>query len=1583
MAYSAEGPVTTDDFLKILLICERPEGRLDVESALEGVGATLIQTASGEQAARRLAGADRAVILIDVERVDGSGLELAGLIRSRERGRRAPIIFLGVGEDFPIEEAYALGSVDHLTAPVVPTVLRSKIAMFVDLFRRDRENRAVDPSRARAVGPDVLWRTTLASIGDAVIASDADGRVSFLNPVAERLTGWSLAEALGKPIGEVFRLIDETTREPVENPALRVLESGEVAVLAGHPILIARDGSERPIDDSAAPIRGGAGVIVGSVLVFRDVTERRLAESDRAHLAAIVESSHDAIIGKDLDGTIRSWNAGAERIFGYTAEEAVGRSITLIVPKDRLGEEWTILERLKRGERIDHFETRRSRKDGELVDVSLTISPIRDAEGRIVGASKIARDVTGAKRAERAVSAALHAGEVGAYHWDIRADRVIGDRNFVALFGVLADDQSHAPVDEIIAGVHPEDRDRVAGEIQRTLADDSPFRSEYRVIREGEERWLLSRGAVERAPNGEPIGWGGVVVDITERKRAEDALAASLSRLDFAVRASGIGFWHWDLPRGEIQWDERVKEHFHLPPDALVTADLLFGRLHPEDRESTRAAIERSIADRRPYDIHYRTVDPVTGAEKWLRSIGRATYDESGAPERFDGVALDVTEQRRAEAAIRESNERFAIVARATYDAVWDWDMRTDAVWWNEGVTTLFGYRREEVEPTASWWYDHIHPEDRDRVVGGIHAMIDGGGGGHWSDEYRFRKADGAYAVVVDRGYAVQEAGKTIRLVGAMLDMTEQMRARERLRESEQRFRSLFESMDDGYCVVEPLYDAEGRPVDYRYLLVNPAMERQIGMTDTVGKTARELMPNHERHWIEGYARVSETGEVFHRTDLVADLGRWFEVSAFRVGSPGDLRVGVLFNDVTDRKWAEALLREKDERLALLVDQAKDYAMIVTNKYGRVVEWSGGAESITGFASEEMIGRPVDAIFTAEDRAAGIPAQEMKRATSEGRAEDTRWHLKKDGNQFFAEGVMVPLWGDGGALRGFGKVFRDVTERKRAEDSVRFLADAGASLAELVDYSSTLSRIANLAVGGFADWCVVDLIDENGERERLAVTAAETDDVKAARSADRAFHAAEGAEGLVPHVLRTGEAEVMTDLLATDPANAPQGPERMAHLRDLGIRSYLCVPLLSRGRIIGGMTFLSSSTRRRFGPEEFRVAQNLAERIAIAIENARLYRELQEQDRRKDEFLATLAHELRNPLAPVRNGLQILRLSGDNEEMTEQTLTMMDRQLGHITHLVDDLMDVARVSSGKVALRMEHASLRTIVDAAVETSRQMIETAGHEFTLQTPTEELTVEADRTRLVQVLANLLNNAAKYTPPGGRIEMSIQRDGDHAAIRIADNGVGISSELLPKVFEMFNQVGASLDRSQGGLGIGLTLVKRLVEMHGGTVEAESPGVGLGSAFTVRIPLVEEQRAALESPTSAETSGSTPRALDILVVDDNRDSASTLAMLLTIRGHRVRTAYDGPEALRMLSNYRPRLILLDLGLPGMSGYEVAHRVRESTELRDVTLAALTGWGQAEDRRRTREAGFEYHLVKPAEPDELDQIVRDIESKE
>lgn len=1433
---------------------------------------------------------------------------------SRERGRRSfvdPLLETldamerGERERLAVREKEAREAYDRAVFYGLTSSLLGLVALGMFVWLLGRSVRARERAATTLAVQRELLDATLSSIGDAVIATENAGNVTFMNAVAEKLTGWANKDATGRPLTEVFNIVNETTRAEVENPAIRALREGVIVGLANHTVLIARDGIERPIDDSAAPIRS-RGSVSGAVLVFRDITERKQAEAVQSRLAAIIESSGDAIISKTLDGIIQSWNAGAERIFGYSSTEVIGRSVTLIIPAERRDEERDILDRLRRGEHIEHFETVRVAKDGRRIDISLTISPIRDAEGRIVGASKIARDITEKKLAE----AALRASEA-----------------------------RHRILAELAAATQP-------------LTDPA-------------------------------------------------AIMAASARL--------------------------LAEH--LDVDRCAYAE---------------------VEDESTYVItgdYARGVPSIVG--------------------RWDVAAFGAEHLR-----MMRANEPYVVVDTDT-------DPRIEP-------SDLPAYRATNIRAVICV---PLHKTGRFTAAMAVHKTT-------------------------LRQWAPEEIGLVTEVVGRCWETLERARIDRALRTSEERFRTLFDAMDEGYCLVEPVIE-EDRPVDYRYLLANPALEHHTGLKDVVGKTARQVMPGHESHWIEAYARVATTGESLRRTDWVADLGRWYEVSAFRVGEPEERQVGVLFADVTarhradeererflrevetergrlaevfrhapsfmavlrgpehtfelandrylelvsgrevigrtvrealpevvgqgfidlldrvyrtgephvgvgtrvilepgrgrpteeryldfvyqpmrdsqglvtgilvqgvdqtERKRAEAALRERDERLQLFLGHATDYAVVISDAAGRIIEWLGGAPVITGYSAEKAVGQNADLLFTPEDRAVGMPAREMATAARDGRAEDKRWHQKKNGDQFYADGVMVAIRGDDGTLRGFGKVFRDATTRKRAEDAVRFLADASASLAELVDYESTLRRIAHLAVGGFADWCVVDVIDD-GKRHRLAVTQAEPTDVTSARAADATLTPRVG-DG-IPHVLRTGEPEVVYDLSALDPANTPQGANRIARLKEWGIRSYLCVPLLSRGRIIGGITFLSQSARRRFGPDELRVAEDLAARVTAAIENAQLYRNLQDQDRRKDEFLATLAHELRNPLAPVRNGVQILRTILSADERVQKTLGMMDRQLGHMVHLVDDLMDVSRVSSGKVVLRKERVELRAIVDAAVETNRQVIEGGKHELVVDLSAEPLVFEADRTRFVQVLANLLNNAAKYTPNGGRITLSAMREDHSAVIRVSDTGLGIPSDMLPKVFDMFTQVGTSLERSQGGLGIGLTLVKRLVEMHGGTVVAESPGPGRGSTFVARMPLAVD--ATGEASSQPLERGTLAGKLSILVVDDNHDAAESLALLLEMKGHEVKLAHDGPEALRTLGSFRPRLILLDIGLPGMNGYEVARRIRESMELHDVVLAALTGWGQEEDRRRSREAGFDYHLVKPADHAEVEKILKEVSTR-
>lgn len=395
---------------------------------------------------------------------------------------------------------------------------------------------------------------------------------------------------------------------------------------------------------------------------------------------------------------------------------------------------------------------------------------------------------------------------------------------------------------------------------------------------------------------------------------------------------------------------------------------------------------------------------------------------------------------------------------------------------------------------------------------------------------------------------------------------------------------------------------------------------------------------------------------------------------------------------------------------------------------------------------------------------------------------------------------------------------------------------------------------------------------------------------------------------------------------------------------------------------------LRATPFKSLGPIRVVVAHEEVTQIKVAEQR------LREADRRKDEFLATLAHELRNPLAPIRNGLQIMKLEQGKADSVEQVRQMMERQVNQMLHLVDDLLDVSRISRGKIELRKQHVELATVIQQAIETSRPIIDAQQHQLNVTLPAQPILLDADMTRLAQVFSNLLNNAAKYSERGGRIGVTAATDGKWVRISVSDSGIGIPAHVLPQLFELFFQVNSSEEKSRSGLGIGLSLAKRLVEMHGGTIQVASAGIGKGSTFTVSLPIAfpEGAKPRVESPSAEYTA-----IRRVLVVDDNQDAVDSLARMLTLMGHQIETANDGFAALEKAEQFKPDFIVLDIGMPKMDGYETARQIRKRSWGNEVYLIALTGWGQTEDRRKSQEAGINLHLVKPIEPKTIERILR------
>ncbi len=552
-------------------------------------------------------------------------------------------------------------------------------------------------------------------------------------------------------------------------------------------------------------------------------------------------------------------------------------------------------------------------------------------------------------------------------------------------------------------------------------------------------------------------------------------------------------------------------------------------------------------------------------------------------------------------------------------------------------------------------------------------------------------------------------------------------------------------------------------------------------------------------------------------------------------------------------------------------------------------------------------------------------------------------------------------------VRWFGTC-TDINDTKQAEETTRFLADASAALSELTDYRSTLQKVAGLAVPFFADWCAVDMQEADGSIRRLAVTHTDPAKVQLVHELFRRYPPQPSDPHGVMKVMRTGESELVAVIPDSFLVELAKDEEHLTIIRRLGLKSYICIPVCSRTGTLGVLTFATAESGRVYDTNDLAAAEDLAHRAAIAVENASLLAALKASDRRKDEFLAMLAHELRNPLAPIRNAVQIFRGKGPLVPELQWATEVIDRQVHQMTRLVDDLLDVSRITKGKIELRKEPVELAMVVNSAVEASRPLIEKWSHELTVTIPPQPIHLEADPTRLAQVLLNLLNNAAKYMDKGGRIWLTAERQRDHVLIRVKDAGIGIPTEMLPRVFDMFTQVDRSLERSEGGLGIGLTLVQRLVEMHGGTAEAHSDGPGKGSEFVVRLPLAVERKDKGPQGTADGEKVLPPMKRRILVVDDNRDAADSLGMLLRMMGNEVHTAYDGLEAVRAAAAFRPDMVLLDIGLPKLNGYEAARSIREQDGGTDMFLVALTGWGQEEAHRRSKEAGFDHHMTKPVE---------------
>jgi PAS domain S-box-containing protein len=729
------------------------------------------------------------------------------------------------------------------------------------------------------------------------------------------------------------------------------------------------------------------------------------------------------------------------------------------------------------------------------------------------------------------------------------------------------------------------------------------------------------------------------------------------------------------------------------------------------------------------------------------------------------------------------------------------------------------------------------------------------------------------------------------------------------------------------------------------------------------------VVTDFQLHWSDGLTVLSQAHEsdpgvpviMFTNTgtEEIAAAGVRLRLADYIVKSPGHYSrlahaARTAIDRSSERRRLVAQLEQRSQLLALSFEPIFSWELD-----GGITEWNAGCERLYGYTREEALGHESHELLRTQEPPPIADMIATLRRT--GRWSGELVHHTKDGREVNVEGHLQLMEIGGRAI--VLESNRDITERKRAIERTAFMSDAGALLAGSLDYETTLAAVASLAVPRVSDWCAVDVVSSDGTLERLAVARRDPADL----TVDRALapFSDPAAPAGIPHVVRTGHSVLVRQL------------------PDSGrVLSFLCVPLVARTRTLGTLSCATAMSRRRFTDEDLQIVEQIAHRAALAVDNAQAYKAMQVTDRLKDEFLATLSHELRTPLNAILGYARLLRSGVVSLDKAHRAIEIVERNAATLTHLVDDILDVSRIISGKVRLNIQPVDLPTLVRNAVETLAPAAEAKQLQIATDIDANAAPISGDADRLQQVVWNLVSNAVKFTSRGGHIDVSVSRSDAQIDIVVRDTGIGIKPELLPHIFERFRQGDSGSTRQFGGLGLGLAIVRHLVELHGGTVEASSDGEGRGATFRVRLPrllthyapAVTERRSRTRDVAAVGAPAGRLADVHVLAVDDNVDALALIQEILELAGARVTTSDSGASAIELANVIRPDVLVADVGLPDVSGFELVRRLRQSADVtvRATPAIALTAYARAVDRVTALESGFSMHLSKPADPAEL-----------
>ncbi|NCC22774.1 MAG: PAS domain S-box protein [Alphaproteobacteria bacterium] len=1015
--------------------------------------------------------------------------------------------------------------------------------------------------------------------------------------------------------------------------------------------------------------------------------------------------------------------------------------------------------------------------------------------------------------------------------------------------------------------------------------------------------------------------------------------AQRLQRVIF--EAMDVGTYEIDLATRQAHLDLRQAELFGFGPTAeTVPVRKIVERVYPEDRVIYRG--RPPLRDRGSYHISYRVVLPC-GTVRWLDEKGRYFFNEEGEAFSLSAITQDVTVQKETEVALRQSEERLRHALKATHGVAYDWEIGSRTVYRpEEALCDLLGYEPNELDESQAWWNNHVHPDDHAALQPDFEAFIKGGKACRES-EYRMRRKDGAEIWVRDCHCLVRDAeGRPHRVVGNVTNITHHKQAEFALRQSEERLRLAALATASGVYERDLVNDTEYRS-EGAYRILGYSAEEVVGdgwwwsrihPEDKVGFCSRHA-DGHVTDSQSEYRILHRNGRFIHIRDarhMIFDENRQLVriVGTVVDISPEKERQLELWRS---NRTLQATLRQLD---SLLDNAPVGYAFFDRNF--RISKANEFLSRMSGMALSDYEGRTIDELLPcyASDigrclstvfRTERPISEEISGGEPENPEAARCWHC-----------LFYPVFGGNGALCWVGMVAMDITERMEAE---RIISEREGFLRNILNSLFVLAGVCK------PDGTVVE-----ANRAALSIAGIKAKKVIGKKIEETYWWAHD--PGIRDRLREAVDAAAAGKVFRFDTAIRVRG----GALRPI---DFQVVPMRDgQGRI----THLIFSG------------------IDIA-ERERAARLLKESDRRKDEFLATLAHELRNPLAPISNAVQLLEMQHLSDDARSECMSIMKGQLDHMVRLIDDLLDVSRISRGKIVLRKEVVPLRTIIDHAVATNKLMLISRGQSLDVDIRPENPEICCDPTRLSQVVGNLLSNASKYTQEGGHVWIRAWCEGDQVFITVRDDGIGIPKESLGGIFDMFYQVPGREEGGQKGLGIGLKLVRELVELHGGSVRVHSEGEGRGTAFEIGIPRgvsTTKQTPGNEKDRCEMADGA---SLRVLVVDDYAEAGRTTARIMELLGHEVRLTHHGVEALAVAETWRPEIVLLDIGLPDINGLDVCRAIRsEQARYGSPFVVAVTGWADLYHQKLADEAGFDCHLIKPVPVARLEEIGKSVASR-